>query len=37
MIEEAGLADRGTFLIDPEGRIQYIEITPGASAARRKS
>ncbi|XAO71513.1 MAG: alkyl hydroperoxide reductase subunit C [Acetobacteraceae bacterium] len=29
MIEEAGLADRGTFLIDPEGRIQYIEITPG--------
>lgn len=27
LIEEAGLADRGTFLIDPEGKIQYIEIT----------
>ncbi|QHI95045.1 peroxiredoxin [Aristophania vespae] len=23
------LAERGTFLIDPEGRIQYIEITSG--------
>lgn len=29
MIEEAGMADRGTFLIDPEGKIQYIEITAG--------
>lgn len=29
-IEEAGVADRGTFLIDPEGRIQYIEITAGS-------
>jgi alkyl hydroperoxide reductase subunit AhpC len=29
MIEEAGLADRGTFVIDPEGRIQIIEITAG--------
>ncbi|POF61275.1 peroxiredoxin [Novacetimonas maltaceti] len=29
LIEEAGLADRGTFLIDPEGKIQYIEITAG--------
>ncbi|QDH16690.1 alkyl hydroperoxide reductase subunit C [Swingsia samuiensis] len=28
-IEEAGVADRGTFLIDPEGKIQYIEITAG--------
>jgi len=26
MIEEAGLADRGTFVIDPEGRIQIIEV-----------
>ncbi len=26
MIEEAGLADRGTFVIDPEGKIQIIEI-----------
>ncbi|MBV1833430.1 alkyl hydroperoxide reductase subunit C [Novacetimonas pomaceti] len=29
LIEEAGLAERGTFLIDPEGKIQYIEITAG--------
>jgi peroxiredoxin (alkyl hydroperoxide reductase subunit C) len=29
MIEEAGLADRGTFVIDPNGRIQIIEITAG--------
>jgi peroxiredoxin len=27
MIEEAGLADRGTFVIDPDGIIQFIEIT----------
>jgi len=26
MIEEEGLADRGTFVIDPEGRIQIVEI-----------
>lgn len=29
MIDEAGVADRATFLIDPEGRIQYMEITSG--------
>ncbi|MBR4877271.1 MAG: peroxiredoxin, partial [Rhodocyclaceae bacterium] len=29
MIEEAGLADRGTFVIDPDGRIQIIEINAG--------
>jgi peroxiredoxin (alkyl hydroperoxide reductase subunit C) len=29
MIEEAGLAERGTFVIDPEGRIQIIEINAG--------
>jgi len=29
MIEEAGLAERGTFVIDPEGKIQIIEITAG--------
>ena len=29
MIEEAGLAERGTFVIDPEGRIQLIEINAG--------
>ena len=27
MIEEAGLADRGTFLVDPQGVIQFMEIT----------
>jgi peroxiredoxin (alkyl hydroperoxide reductase subunit C) len=29
MIEEAGLADRGTFVIDPNGKIQIVEITAG--------
>ncbi len=29
LIEEAGLADRGTFVIDPEGKIQIIEINAG--------
>jgi peroxiredoxin (alkyl hydroperoxide reductase subunit C) len=29
MIESDGLADRGTFVIDPEGRIQIVEITAG--------
>jgi peroxiredoxin (alkyl hydroperoxide reductase subunit C) len=26
LIEETGLADRGTFVIDPDGRIQLVEI-----------
>lgn len=29
MIEEEGLADRGTFVIDPDGKIQIVEITAG--------
>ena len=29
LIEEAGLADRGTFVVDPEGVIQIVEITAG--------
>lgn len=29
LIEEEGLADRGTFVIDPEGRIQIVEINAG--------
>ncbi len=29
MIEDAGLAERGTFVIDPEGKIQIIEISAG--------
>ena len=29
MIESAGLAERGTFVIDPEGKIQIIEINAG--------
>lgn len=29
MIEDVGLADRGTFVIDPEGKIQIIEINAG--------
>ena len=26
MIEEDGLADRGTFVIDPDGKIKIVEI-----------
>jgi NADH-dependent peroxiredoxin subunit C len=29
MIESEGLADRGTFVIDPQGRIQLVEINAG--------
>lgn len=29
LIEAEGLADRGTFVIDPEGKIQIIEINAG--------
>lgn len=29
MIESEGLADRGTFVIDPTGKIQVVEITAG--------
>lgn len=29
MIEEAGLAERGTFVIDPQGKIQIVEINAG--------
>ena len=29
MIEEAGLADRGTFVIDPSGTIQLVEVNAG--------
>ncbi|BFM18981.1 alkyl hydroperoxide reductase subunit C [Gilvimarinus japonicus] len=29
MIEEEGIADRGTFVVDPEGRVQIVEITAG--------
>ena len=29
MIEDAGLAECGTFVIDPQGRIQIIEINAG--------
>jgi len=29
MIEESGLAERGTFVVDPEGLIQLVEINAG--------
>lgn len=29
LIEDAGLADRGTFVVDPNGKIQIVEITAG--------
>jgi NADH-dependent peroxiredoxin subunit C len=29
MIEEEGIAERGTFVVDPDGRIQIVEINAG--------
>src|SRR4051812_16477396 len=29
MIESDGMADRGTFVVDPDGKIQIVEITAG--------
>ena len=29
LIEEAGLAERGTFVVDPDGKIQIVEINGG--------
>ena len=29
LIEAVGLADRGTFVVDPEGKIQIVEVTAG--------
>lgn len=29
LIEAEGMADRGTFVIDPEGKIQIVEINAG--------
>lgn len=29
LIEDAGLADRGTFVVDPNGIIQIVEVTAG--------
>ncbi len=29
LIEAAGLADRGTFVIDPQGKIQIVEVNAG--------
>lgn len=29
LIQEDGLADRGTFVVDPEGKVQIIEVTAG--------
>jgi NADH-dependent peroxiredoxin subunit C len=29
LIEEVGLADRGTFVVDPQGKIQIVEVTAG--------
>jgi peroxiredoxin (alkyl hydroperoxide reductase subunit C) len=29
LIEEEGIADRGTFVVDPNGRIQIIEVNAG--------
>ena len=29
LIEEAGMADRGTFVVDPDGKIQLVEVNAG--------
>ncbi|MGO3004962.1 MAG: redoxin domain-containing protein, partial [Halomonas sp.] len=29
LIEDAGLAERGTFVVDPDGKIQIVEINAG--------
>ena len=29
LIEDAGMADRGSFVVDPQGKIQIVEITAG--------
>jgi NADH-dependent peroxiredoxin subunit C len=29
MIEDAGVAERGTFVVDPDGKIQIVEINAG--------
>lgn len=29
LIEQDGLADRGTFVVDPDGKVQIIEVTAG--------
>ncbi len=29
LIEDAGLADRGTFVVDPNGVIQIVEVSAG--------
>ncbi|WKD51306.1 alkyl hydroperoxide reductase subunit C [Microbulbifer spongiae] len=31
MIEEEGIADRGTFVVDPQSRIQVVEMTAGGT------
>jgi len=36
MIEEAGLADRGTFVIDTNGKIQIVEINAGGAGRDAK-
>ena len=30
LIEDEGIADRGTFVVDPDGKIQVVEITAGS-------
>lgn len=37
LIEEAGQADRGTFIIDPDGVIQSVEINAGGIGRSAKS
>src|SRR3546814_6672518 len=35
--EGVGLADRGTFVVDPEGAIQLLEITPEGVGDRKRT
>ena len=36
MIEDAGLADRGTFVVDPDGVIQIVEVNAGGIGRNAK-
>ena len=36
LIEDDGLAERGAFIVDPEGRIQVYEVTAGGIGRNAK-
>ena len=36
LIDETGLAERGAFIVDPDGRIQVYEVTSGSIGRNAK-